>query len=153
MGAGGDELAGTNAILLAGGSIERFVLLIVFSMASAAFRLASFLDLPLPVHSRLPIVTLVSNVLWWGGPSPLDTSNSGFCSPFLSTTSCRWPTGLLCGASAELVVHCWYKEENNIRVKQARLVCLQSNRVYTEDKLKSDLTTNNQVPMVYNIEF
>ena len=89
MGAGGEELAGTNAILLAGGSIDRFVLLIVFSMASAALRFDSFLDLPLPEHSRVPTVTLVSNVLWCGGPSPFDISNSGFCRPFLSTTSCR----------------------------------------------------------------
>lgn len=63
MGAGGEEPAGTNAIFLAGGSIDRLVLFIVFSMASAALRLDSFLDLPFPVHSRLPTVTLVSNVL------------------------------------------------------------------------------------------
>ena len=107
MGAGGVEPAGTNAIFLLGGSIDRLDLLIVLSMASAAFRLASFLDLPLPVHSKLPTVTLVSNVLWWGGPSPFVISNSGFCRPFLATTSWRWPMGLLCGASAAVVVHFW----------------------------------------------
>lgn len=63
MGAGGVDPAGTNAIFLFGGSIDRLVLLIVLSMASAAFRLDSFLDLPLPLHNKLPIVTLVSNVL------------------------------------------------------------------------------------------
>lgn len=106
---GPEELAGTNAILLAGGSNDKLVLLIVLSIASAAFRLDSFLDLPFPVHRRLPIVTVVSKVLWWGGPSPLVTSNSGFCRPFLATTSWRWPTGLLWGANAAVVVHCWQK--------------------------------------------
>ena len=63
MGAGGLDPAGTNAIFLFGGSIDRLDLLIVLSMASAAFRLASFLDLPLPVHNKVPTVTVVSNVL------------------------------------------------------------------------------------------
>lgn len=62
MGAGGVDPAGTNAIFFFGGSIDRLVLLIVLSMASAAFRLASFLDLPLPVHNKSPTVTVVSNV-------------------------------------------------------------------------------------------
>lgn len=63
MDAGGVDPAGTNAIFLLGGSIDRLVLFIVLSMASAAFRLASFLDRPLPVANKLPTVTVVSNVL------------------------------------------------------------------------------------------
>lgn len=79
-------------------------------MASAALCLDSFLDLPLPVHSKFPTVTVVSKVLWWGGPSPLDHSNSGLCIPFLTTSSCRWLMGLLCGARPD-VVH-WFNKVN-----------------------------------------
>ena len=64
MGASGAPPAETNAILFLGGSSDRLVLLIVLSMASAALRLDSFLDLPLPVHNKFPTVIFVSKVLW-----------------------------------------------------------------------------------------
>lgn len=79
-------------------------------MASVALPLDSFLDLPLPVHSKFPTVTVVSKVLWCGGPSPLDHSNSGLRIPFLTTSSCRWLMGLLCGTRPD-VVH-WFNKVN-----------------------------------------